>query len=50
MERVSRAFLFHEGLATQDEEASLEEALEPILWSVRAEKHPKVNRLQCRHS
>lgn len=32
MERVSRAFLFHEELSTQDEEATLEEALEHVLW------------------
>lgn len=32
MERVTRAFLFHEALATQDEGASLEEALEHVLW------------------
>lgn len=32
MERVSRAFLFHEDLATHDEGASLEEALEHVLW------------------
>ena len=35
MERVSRAFLFHEDLATQDEDASLEEALDHVLWYVR---------------
>lgn len=34
MERVTRAFLFHEELATQDEGASLEEALEHVLWCV----------------
>lgn len=34
MERVLRAFLFHEELATQDEGASLEEALEHVLWCV----------------
>lgn len=37
MERVSRAFLFHEELATQDEGASLEEALEHVLWYVLRE-------------
>lgn len=34
MERVTRAFVFHEELATQDEGASLEEALEHVLWCV----------------
>lgn len=32
MERISRAFLFHEDLSTQDEGANLEEALELVLW------------------
>lgn len=34
MERVSRAFLFHEALASQDEGATLEEALEHVFWWV----------------
>ena len=34
MERVSRAFLFHEDLATHDEGATLEEAAEHVLWCV----------------
>lgn len=37
MERVWRAFLFCEELATKDEEASLEEALEHVLWCVHRE-------------
>ncbi|CAM9915689.1 unnamed protein product, partial [Laminaria digitata] len=37
MERVSRAFMFHEDLATQDEGATLEEAAEHVLWHYPAE-------------
>lgn len=32
MERVSRAFLFHEDLATNDEGATTDEVLEHVLW------------------
>ncbi|CAM9840036.1 unnamed protein product [Ectocarpus sp. 6 AP-2014] len=37
MERIARAFLFHEGLATKDEGATLDEALEHVLWYYPAE-------------
>ncbi|CAM9849141.1 unnamed protein product, partial [Ectocarpus fasciculatus] len=37
MDRIARAFLFHEDLATQDEGASLDEALEHVLWYYPAE-------------
>lgn len=36
MERIARAFLFHEDLATQDEGATLDEALEHVLWCAKA--------------
>ncbi|CAN0127253.1 unnamed protein product, partial [Discosporangium mesarthrocarpum] len=32
MERLTRAFIFHEELATADESASAEEVLEQVLW------------------
>lgn len=32
MERVSRAFLFHKDLHVSDEDASVEEAVEHVLW------------------
>lgn len=34
MERVLRSFLFHEELSSHDEGATLEEALEHVLWCV----------------